>query len=64
METHQHATTCRKKKEAAGRFNGLWAPSNKTRILRSEEKIDETLVNQSKKLIEKVLCYIVPISDV
>ena len=45
------------------RFNAPWAPSNKTKIVRSEEKIDETIVNQSKKLIEKVLSYIVTISD-
>ena len=37
--------TCRKKKEVACRFNAPWAPSNKTRIIRSEEKIDETIVN-------------------
>ena len=45
--------TRRKKKEVACRFNAPWAPSNKTRIIRSEEKIDETIVNQSKKLIER-----------
>ena len=45
------------------RFNAPWAPSDKTRIVRSEEKIDENLVNQSKKLIDKVLSYIVTISD-
>ena len=39
------------------------APSNKTRIVRSEEKIDETIVNQSEKFIEKVLSYIVTVSD-
>ena len=38
-------------------------PSDKTRIVRSEEKIDETIVKQSKKLIEKVLSFIVTISD-
>ena len=63
VQTHHHTTTCRKKKGVACRFNAPWAPSNKTRIVRSEEKIDETIVNQSKKLIEKVLSYIVTISD-
>ena len=54
MQTHHHITTCRKKKGVACRFNTLWASSNKTRIVRSEEKIDETIVNKSKKLIEKL----------
>ena len=62
VQTHHHTTTCRKKKGVACRFNAPWAPSNKTRIVRSEEKIDETIVNQSKKLNEKVLSYIVTIS--
>ena len=63
VQTHHHTTTCRKKKEIACRLNAPWPLSNKTRIIRSEEKIDETIVNQSKKLIEKVLSYIVTISD-
>ena len=63
VQTHHHTTTCRKKKGVACRFNAPWTPSNKTRIICSEEKIDETIVNQSKKLIEKVLSYIVTISD-
>ena len=46
------------------RFNAPWAPADKTRIVRSDEKIDETTVKQSKKLIDKVLFYIVTISDV
>ena len=63
MKTYHHTTTCTKKNGVVFRFNAPWAPSNKTRIVRSEEKIDETIVNQSKKLIEKVLSYIVTISD-
>ena len=63
VQTHHHTTTCRKKKEVACRLNAPWPLSNKTRIIRSEEKIDETIVNQSKKLIEKVLCYIVTTGD-
>ena len=63
VQTHHHTTTCRKKKGIACRLNAPWPLSNKTRIIRSEEKIDETIVNQSKKLIEKVLSYIVTISD-
>ena len=45
------------------RFNAPWEPSDKTRIVCSEEKTDETVVKQSKKLIDKVLSYIVTISD-
>ena len=52
--THHHTTTCR--------FDAPWAPPDKTRIVRSEKKIDETKVKQSKKLIEKVLSHIVTVS--
>ena len=57
VQTHHHATTCSKKKGVACRFNAPWAPSDKTRIVHSEERIDEIIVKQSKKLIEKVLLY-------
>ena len=63
VPTHHHTATCRKKKGVACRFNAPWAPSNKTGIICCEEKIDETILNQSKDLIEKVLPYIVTISD-
>ena len=63
VQTHHHTTTCRKKKGVVCRFNAPWAPSNKTKIVHFEEKIDKTIVNQSKKLIEKVFSYIVTISD-
>ena len=43
-QIHHHTTTCRKKKGVVCRFNGPWAPLDKTRIVRSEEKIDETIV--------------------
>ena len=43
-----HTTFCRKKKGVTSRFNAPWAPSDKTRIVRFEEKIDETIVQQSK----------------
>ena len=59
VQTHHHITTCRKKNGVACRFNAPWAPSNKTRIVCSEEKIDKTIVKQGKKLTEKVLSYIV-----
>ena len=36
---------------------------DKTRIVWSEEKTDETIIKQSRKLIHKVLSYIVTISD-
>ena len=63
VHTHHHRTTCRKKKDVACRFNAPFAPSNKTRIACSAEKIDETIVKKSKKLVENVLSYIVSISD-
>ena len=57
-EDPRHTTTCRKKniveKNVVCRFNVPWAPSDKARIIRSEEKIDEIIVKQSKKHIEKV----------
>ena len=45
------------------RLNALWAPSYKTRIARSEEKIDETIIKHIKKPIDIVLSYIDTISD-
>ena len=63
MQTHHPITTCRKKKGVACRFNALWTPSDNTRIVRSDEKIGETIVKQSKKLIDKILSYIITISD-
>ena len=62
VHAHHHTTTCRNKRVAC-RFNAPWAPSNKTRIIHSAEKIDETIVNQSKKRFEKVLFCIVTKSD-
>ena len=34
------------------RFNAPWAPTDKTRIVRSDEKTDETIVKQSRKVID------------
>ena len=62
VQVHHHLTTCRKKKVAC-RINAPWAPSNKTRIVHSVEKIDETIVKHSKRLIDKVLSYIITRSD-
>ena len=62
MQTHHHTGTHRKKKGVAFRFNAPWAPSDKTRIVRSGQKIDEMIVKQSKILAEKVFSYIVTIS--
>lgn len=62
-ETHYHTTTCRNKKGVSCRFNAPWASSDKTRIVRSEEKIDETILKQSKKSIKEVLSYIITMSD-
>ena len=39
VKTHHHTTTCRKKKGVACRFGARWAPSDKTGIVRSEEKM-------------------------
>ena len=63
VQTHHHTATCRKKKGVACRFNTPWAPLNKTRMIRSDEKIHETIVNQSKKRIQKVPSCMVAISD-
>ena len=63
VQTHHHTTTCREKKGVACRFDAPWAPSYETRIVCSERKIDETVVNQSIKLIDKVLSYVITISD-
>ena len=63
VQTHHHTTTCRKKKGITCRFNVPWAPTDKTTIVRSEEKINETIVKESRKLTDKVLSYIVTISD-
>ena len=45
MRILHHTTTCRKKLGAACRFNALRGPSDKTAIVRSEEKIDEITIN-------------------
>ena len=63
VQMHHHTTTSRKKEGVVCRFNALWTPSNKTRIVCSEEKIAETIVKQNKKFIDKVLSYIITISD-
>ena len=63
LKTHYHATTCKKKKDVTSRINATLAPTDKTRTVRFEEKIDEALVKQSRKLIDKVLSNIVTISD-
>ena len=47
----------------ACRFNARWVPSDETRIERPEESVDEAKVNQSKKLIDKVIFYIITIND-
>ena len=63
VQTHHHTTTCRKKKGATCRGNAPCAPSMETRIVHCEKNIDEMKVKLSKKLIEKVLSYIVKIDD-
>ena len=63
VQTHYHTTTCRKKKGMVCRFNAPWVSSDETRIVRSEENMNEAKVNQSKKPIDKVLSYIGTIND-
>ena len=63
MQTHRYTTTCRKKESIECRFNNPWALSDKNRIVPPKEKIDETTVKQSKNLIDKVLSYVITISD-
>ena len=62
VQTHHNTTTFRKKNGVICRFNVPCTPTDKTRIVCSEEKIDETIVKQSRKPIDKVLPYIVTIS--
>ena len=40
-----YTTTCRRKKGAMCRFNAPWTPTDKTILVRSEEKIDDTIVS-------------------
>ena len=63
VQIHHYTTICEKKKGVTCRFNAPWTPSMETRIVRCEENIDEMKVKSSKKLIEKVLFYIVKIDD-
>ena len=63
MQTHHHTTTCTKKKGVTCRFNAPWTSSMETRIVHCEENIDEMKVKSKKKLIGKVLSYIVKIDD-
>ena len=53
VQTHHHATACRKKKGVACRSNALWAPSDKTRIVRFEENFYETILRQIRNLLKK-----------
>ena len=63
MKNHHHTTTCRKKKGVTYRFNAPSTPSAETRIVRCEKNINKTKVKSRKKLIEKVLSYIVKIDS-
>ena len=62
VQTH-HTTTCRKKKRVTCRFNAPWTPSVETRICHCENNIHETKVKSSKKVIAKVLFYILKLDD-
>ena len=62
VQTHHRTTTCGKKMGVTCSFNAPWAPTDKTRIVRYEDKNDETIVKRSRKLIDKVLSYIVTIN--
>ena len=63
MQTHCHTTSRRKKEGVAYKLNAPWAPSDETRIVHSEETVIEAILNQSKKRVDKVLSYIITISD-
>ena len=58
VHTHHHTATCRKKKCVANRFNAF----DETRIVSSDEKTHETKIKESKKIIQKLLSYIVTIN--
>ena len=60
--TNHHTATCRKKNGVTCKFNFPQATTDKTRIVHSEE-IYETIVKQSRKLIDKLVSYIVTVSD-
>ena len=53
VQSHHHTTTCRKKTGVTCRFNASWAPTDKTRIVCSEVKTDETIVSRVEKLLLK-----------
>ena len=61
VQKHHHTSTC--EKGVVCRFKPPWAPSSKTRIVHSKEKVGGATVKQSKKLIDKVLSYTFTISD-
>ena len=63
MKNHHHTTTYRKKKGVTYRFNAPSTPSAETRIVRCEKNRNKTKVKSRKKLIEKVLSYIVKIDS-
>ena len=48
VQAHHHTTTCRTKKDVACKFNAPWTQLDKTKMVCSEEKIDETIAKQSK----------------
>ena len=55
VQTYHYTTVCRNKKGVVSRFNTPWEPSDKTRIVAPEKKINETIVKQSKNLLKKYL---------
>ena len=62
LHTHHHTNTCRKKKSVACRLNAPWPPTNKTRIVCFEEKIEETILKQTKELSDRLIFYVLTIS--
>ena len=63
MQTCHHTATCRKKKGVRWRFKAPWVLSAETRIVSSEESMDEAKVIHNKKRFDKVFFCIVILSD-
>ena len=61
VQAHHHTSTCRKKKGVKCRFNIPWPPSEQTRIVRAN--VDEDKLNESKKIVDKVLIEITHFDD-
>ena len=63
VQTHHHKSSCRKKKGVTCRFNAPWPPSENTRIIRGDQDLDKRVVQESKKILDKVLLQITQIDN-